>query len=132
MPLDTYTGRAGSNQFRVHDLNAFKEWAVDHDFEVIVGASTDAGTLVSLGAAEFEKYICDDPDFYAMLATHLCRGEVMVLMETGFETDTPHFVGIAEAILWDGRHLRLSLDAIYSLAARMFNLPADSIRHCEP
>ena len=133
--MANYYGAARTNYFTVRDANAFQAWADKRGFRVITdkdgevgilpGDASDDGTLNTWGedseTGDFEKV-----DILGEIASHLVKGSVAILMESGAEK-LRYIVGRAEAINSDGKRREITLEQIYKQAAKL----GTSVTQCE-
>ncbi len=131
-------GSARSNYFRVKDAEAFKEW-VDSVPDLAARQETegkDKGKFMLWSAHEYGGWPTDryneetdeheQYDLGTELSKHLADGQVAVLMEIGAEK-LRYLSGVAVAINWRGKRTEVSLEDIYDVAARRFNVKARAI-----
>lgn len=126
--MANYIPIARSNYFKVKDVAAFK--ARFNGMQGMEVTMSDDDTMVGLlctegeGAwpsdlfndrtEEYESY-----DFIEDLRSHLVPGEVVVLMEVGYEK-MRYVVGVAQAFTDTGEVIVVTLDDIYNMAKEKF------------
>lgn len=134
--MANYNATSRSNYFKVKDADAFKAWVVTiPDLRAVSSTErTDAFAIISddgdtgqwpitygdCGSdASEEEYV--DINWSTDLGTHLVDGEVCIMMSAGSE-GTRYVCGGAFAFDNTGKTVRVSLDEIYTKAAKAFGV----------
>lgn len=137
-------GTARSNYFRVKDEAAFRKEAESLGLEVMT-SSSDSGLLfmVTPNALDDkggwptwspdESDAVGDPlemDIVGSLSKHLCKDEIVILMECGAEK-LRYITGHATAFNSNGKRVDLDLGDIYQKAAKKFHVPVENITEAQ-
>jgi len=113
-----YISSARTNYFKVKDEEAFRDFAVDHDFEVIEqkGLFGLIGELFNVTDDDGEALDVDD-----LIRPHLAPGEVCVAITVGQE-NMRYLSGCAVAFDSTDRVVEVSLLDIYAQAEKLFGV----------
>ncbi|AHF89904.1 hypothetical protein OPIT5_06385 [Opitutaceae bacterium TAV5] len=127
--MSNYYCASRTNYFRVKDHVAFQSWAQHRGVQVISNSKDHPGHFALLpdpsDDGAFPDYDFDQDeeiDFMAELSGHLAEDSVAVILETGAEK-LRYLVGYAVAVNAMGDRVEITLNNIYSLAARTFGGP---------
>lgn len=130
--MSNWYGAARSNYVRIKDMDALKAaidgisitTQIDDDGRVaFFGDDNDSGGWPMI---EDEDGNVEPIDWSAVVCPHLVEGEILVIMEVGFER-LRYLTGEALAYNHEGRVHQVNLNQIYTQAAKAFNVPVGSI-----
>lgn len=140
--MANWYGTARSNYFRVKDEPAFRQEAarlglkvvastLNKEFFMVCPATNDSGGWPVWSTTEGDgDNMPLELDIVASLSKHLVEGEIVVLLEAGAE-GIRYITGRAVAFDFKGQRIDLRLDDIYSMAAKKFKMPVNSITKAE-
>jgi len=121
--MANYYATARSNYFKVKDTKKFEKFCNKVGVEMVtqndlVGFICSRSENGSLPSAIYNDGDWEDIDLCDMIASHLCRGQVAVMMEVG-AVKHRYVNGYAVAVNWKGEVKEVSLDMIYDLAKKL-------------
>ncbi len=124
----TYYGQGRTNTFAVRDVDAVKAALADYEIEVIERGDSQVTLLANSEDGDFSVWTFDDegdtedsvfiPD---MIADHLQDGQIAVFVHSGWEK-MRYMSAWGLAVHSDGRQIRISVDDIYAIAAKVFDV----------
>ena len=129
--MANWYGASRSNYFKVKDEAKFREWA--EGLGLVVIRSQHNPKLVGIHPNDY----CDgewpsvpeeeeDTDRFEQLSKHLVPGQVAILQAIGSEK-LRYLTGRAVAVNSRGRQVTVSIDDIYTVAAKKFRMDATGI-----
>ena len=129
--MANYYGSSRTNYFKVKDEVAFRAMVTKCGFETVEEQGKFAlfpGKYSEGGFSYFDEDQDDNIELQDLVIPHLPDDEVVVVMEAGAEK-LRYVVGLAYAFDNKGKVVVLSLDKIYSMAAKKW--PKGSITRAE-
>lgn len=122
--MTTYYASARSNYFKVKNPAAFAKALKPYNVRIVAGRNGHKGKVSLQCTGENSWDWCDydndtEKSAVEIIAPHLKKGEVCILMETGAES-LRFIVGRAEAFDHTGKYTQIRLQEIYAKAAETF------------
>jgi hypothetical protein len=123
-----YYGQGRTNTFAVRDVDALKSALADYEIEVIDRDDSQVTLLANNEDGDFSVWTFDDdedtedsvfiPD---MIAEFMQPGQIAVFVHSGWEK-MRYMSAWGLAVHSDGRQIRISVDDIYAIAAKVFDV----------
>ena len=126
--MANYYGQGRTNTFAVRDVDALKSALADYEIEVIDRDDSQVTLLANNEDGDFSVWTFDDdedtedsvfiPD---MIAEFMQPGQIAVFVHSGWEK-MRYMSAWGLAVHSDGRQIRISVDDIYAIAAKVFDV----------
>ncbi len=126
--MANYYGQGRTNTFAVRDVDALKSALADYEIEVIDRDDSQVTLLANNEDGDFSVWTFDDdedtedsvfiPD---MIAEFMQPGQIAVFVHSGWEK-MRYMSAWGLAVHSDGRQIRISVDDIYAIAAKAFDV----------
>ena len=126
--MANYYGQGRTNTFAVRDVDALKSALADYEIEVIDRDDSQVTLLANNEDGDFSVWTFDDdedtedsvfiPD---MIADFMQPGQIAVFVHSGWEK-MRYMSAWGLAVHSDGRQIRISVDDIYAIAAKAFDV----------
>ncbi len=123
--MANYIAKCRSNYFRVKDREAFNRFCEENDLEAFEDCQSGQVGFLCYGnvppGANIRRSdgIIEEREFFSVLATHLKRGSVAIVMEVGSE-EFRYLAGEGIAVNSTGRTVSIDLGSeIHRLAKRL-------------